>query len=356
MKRALCAMAIAVVIAGCGGAGTPPTSPPIAANPQEHRDPSATASSGSPAAAREAGGSRSSPPSPNPEALVTAETQNRLVTVDLTSGKVSKSVEMPTDPEFVTAGTHRAVVVSPSAGAVTVVDGATGRPIKVVHGFGSPHIAEIAPNGRYAFVTDDERGQLSVLRLADGRVVGRVSVGPQAHHMAVRSDGRRVWIALGESARTIVIVDTSDPTRPRVVTQFDPGFAVHDLLFTPDGRRVWLTASDDGTVGVFSADSRRLVDRFPGGAPPQHVVFNGQRAYVTSGYGRQLEMVDTRTDRVIKTVSAPYGSFNLSVSDGFVAAASLLQGTLAVYDDQLHLRHVMHIAPAARDVAIWPPQ
>lgn len=287
---------------------------------------------------------------------MTAETENRLVVVDLKSGRVTKRVAMPTDPEFVTAGARHAVVVSPGAGAVTVVDGSSGHPVKVVRGFGAPHIAEISPDGRYAYITDDDRGQLSVLRLADGRVMGHVFVGAEAHHMAIRPDGRRVWVALGESARTIVIVDTADPGRPRVVGSFDPGFEVHDLLFTPDARRVWLTSSSDRDVGVFSAKTRREVDRLPGGAPPQHVVFDGRRAYVTSGYGRRLELADSRSDRVLRAVHAPHGSFNLSVGDGFVAVASLLRGTLAVYDAQLHLIRVVDIAPEARDVAVWPPQ
>jgi len=185
-----------------------------------------------------------------------------------------------------------------------------------------------------------------------GRLLARIPVGAAAHHLCVRPDGRQVWIALGESASTIVVVDTSDPARPRVTGQFDPGFPVHDLLFTPDGRRVWITPSTGADVGVFSARSRRMRFQVPGGAPPQHVAFGGGRAYVASGYGSQIELVSLDTGRVLKVAHAVYGSFNLDVAGGFVAVASLLRGTLSVYDDRLQLLRVRRIAPAARDVAI----
>jgi hypothetical protein len=96
------------------------------------------------------------------------------------------------------------------------------------------------------------------------------------------------------------------------------------------------------------------VDRVHGGAAPQHVVFDGRRAYVASGYGSQIEMTGAISGHVLKVIHAPYGSFNLDAAGGFVTAASLLRGTLAIYDRRLRLRRTVQIAPAARDVAISP--
>jgi hypothetical protein len=52
-------------------------------------------------------------------------------------------------------------------------------------------------------------------------------------------DGRRTWVALGETAHTIVVLDTSMPTRPRVVARMRLPSPGHDLMFAPDGRTVW---------------------------------------------------------------------------------------------------------------------
>jgi hypothetical protein len=63
-------------------------------------------------------------------------------------------------------------------------------------------------------------------------------------------------------------------------------------------------------------------------------------------------MVSAKSGHVLKTARAPYGSFNLDAADGYVAVASLLRGTLAVYDERLRPLRVLEIAPQARDVAI----
>jgi YVTN family beta-propeller protein len=289
--------------------------------------------------------------SPVPRALVTAETENRLIVVDLRRGRVIRRIAVPADPENVVVG-GLAVVVNSTAGAVTLVDPFSLRIVKVLRGFGAPHIPVISPDGKHAYVTDDARGTLSVVELANRRVASRIRVGSGAHHLSFRPDQRRVWIALGESARAIVIVDSSVVAHPRVIGRFDPGFRAHALAFAPDGRRVWVTSASGTAVAVFRARDRRLLFDVAVGPPPQHLVFEGRYAYLTSGYGGTIEKVDAATGRVLRRASAPYGSFELDAADGFVVASSLLRGTLAIYDSELRLVRVLRVAAAARDVAI----
>jgi hypothetical protein len=102
-------------------------------------------------------------------------------------------------------------------------------------------------------------------------------------------------------------------------------------------------------------DALTMGVQFRVGPPPQHVVFEGRFAYLTSGYGATIEKVDTASGHVLDRTSAPYGSFELDAADGYVTTSSLLRGTLAVYDSQLKLLRVRALAPAARDVAISRP-
>jgi hypothetical protein len=142
-----------------------------------------------------------------------------------------------------------------------------------------------------------------------------------------------------------------------VIGRFDPGFPAHDLSFTADGRRVWVTSASGPDVSVFSARDHRLLFRVPVGPPPQHVAFDGPYAYVTSGYGDMIEKVAQSNGRLVERATSPHGSFELDAADGFVATSSLLLGELAIYNSELRLLHVLHLAPATRDVAIsapWP--
>jgi hypothetical protein len=345
---ALLATGAVLVAGGCGGsaprrgggrrststAGTT-TTPTIVAGPVPGRSEARPAS----------------PPAPAPEALVTAETENRLVAVNMRTGRVIRRVALPADPENVVAG-GVAVVVSPAARTVSLVSAGSLRVAKELHGFSSPQIAAISPDGEYAYVSD-AGGSVTVVQLSDAKIVDRVAVGAGAHHMSFRPDQRRLWVALGESARTIVILDTSDVAHPVVIGTFHPGFPAHDLSFSPDGREVWITSADGPDVSVFDAADRRLLFRVPVGPSPQHIAFAGPYAYLTSGYGGWLEKVDAASGRVLAWARSPYGSFELDVADGYAATSSLLRGTLAIYTLGLRLLRVVHVAPATREVAIW---
>jgi DNA-binding beta-propeller fold protein YncE len=225
----------------------------------------------------------------------------------------------------------------------------------VVRGFKAPEIDEVAPDGNHLFVTDGTTGQLSVFSLTDpGGCIARVPIGPGAHHIAVSPDMRRLWIALGEQAQTIAIVNSADLGAPRVIARFHPGFAAHDLAFDPTGTRVWVTSSSEPYVSVFDARTRRLLFRVPAGAPPQHIAFAGRYAYITTGYGSSIEQVRAADGHVLRHASTPYGSFELDAAGGYLATASLLDGRLAVYTPALHLLRSIGLAPATRDVAIAP--
>jgi DNA-binding beta-propeller fold protein YncE len=297
----------------------------------------------------------------SPVALVTAETENQLIAVSLPSGHVIRRLHMPADPENVEActGVRTAVVISTRGRAVTLVDTKRLRIIRVLHGFQKPHIAAITPSGRYAYVTDDARGKLVVIDLRHNREVSHYFVGFGAHHLAISPDGRRTWVALGEHAHRIIVLDTSRPTRPRAIAQIHLRHNGHDLAFSPGGARVWVTDSDNSRVTIYNARTRRPLKSFDGGLPPQHVAFvavpTGAVAVVTSGYGGTLQLRDARTGRLLHTLRTGYGSFNIAAGEGaMVATSSLLRGTLTLLNAANHrVFGRWHLAPATRDVAIF---
>lgn len=286
-----------------------------------------------------------------PVALVTAETLNQLIALDLPSGRVLKRLEMPADPENVEAYGSNAVVVSARAGAVTLLVPSSLRVRKVIRGFGAPHLAAFAADLKHLYVTDDARGQFVVIDLKRARVIRKIFVGYGAHHLSVSNDGNRVWLALGEQAHTLVVLDTTAPTRPRIVGRIHLPWAAHDLAFTPNSRRVWVTSDDRPEVAVFDAATMRQLFTLKAGRPPQHVAF-GRFAFVTSGYGNDLSFRLNGSLR--STVKIAHGSFNVAVSGDLVLTSSLLDGSVTELDGTAG-RVLLHerIAPAARDAAIY---
>jgi DNA-binding beta-propeller fold protein YncE len=292
-------------------------------------------------------------PRPQRLALVTTELRGQLVVMRLPGGRVLRRITVAPDPKTVAAAPGGPVaVVSPGSGAVTVLSRGLGR-VHVFHQFRSPQLAAFTPDGEYLLVTDAGAGTLTVIELADMKVVGSVVVGAGAHHLAVSPDDRRVWVALGETASTIVVVDIADRNRPRVLRRLHPAVAVHDLAFSPDGRSVWVSSATEPVVSVFRAGDGRLLGTVPGGRAPQHVLFDRGRAYVTTGYGSSIEMVDPTTRAVLRRRAMPYGSFNLAATGPWLVVSSVLDGEVTVLR-AASLRRVSEtaVASVARSVAV----
>jgi sugar lactone lactonase YvrE len=294
-----------------------------------------------------------------PVALVAAETANEVVAVSLGphGGHILGRVHL-VDPLMVAAPLHGpAVVLSPAAGTVTLLAWHSLRPIEVFHGFRDPQVARIAPGDRFAYIADGETGELSVIDLARQRVVGRLHVGAGAHHMSFSPDGKRLWIALGEVATTIVRLDTSDPSHPRIAGRLHPRQPSHSIGFAPDGRTVWVSSARAPYLTVYNTTTGKVVKVLPAARAPQEVAFSGARALLTSGYGSSLQAVLWRTYRRLGTVHMPYGSFNLATFGGQVVTSSLFTGQVVeLRAGTLHRFWTAKVAPATRYVAIslWP--
>jgi YVTN family beta-propeller protein len=341
----IAALTASALAAACGGSHkVAPTRPATFASAKPTAPPAATPPSRRPTA-------------PPVQALVTAETENRLLIVDLPSGRVVRSIPVPADPEdLATDGNGgEIVVVSAAAGEVTLLNGDTLRRLKVLSGFDQPHIAAIAPDGQHAYVTDDARGTLTAIDLANLRVTSTIHVGAGAHHLCFDLKDQMAWVALGESARMLVLLSTQDLARPRVIGHFPPPFPVHDLACSPNSARVWLTSASGADVTLVDGFDYGVVFRVRVGPPPQHVVLRGRYAYLTSGYGGVIEQVDAATGRILAKARSPYGSFEMSADGRYVVTSSLLRGTLAIYTPKLKLLRVVHLAPATREVALSPP-
>jgi YVTN family beta-propeller protein len=258
---------------------------------------------------------------------------------------------------MVAAPLHGPAVVVDPHGTVTLLGWHSLRPIKVFRGFSDPQVARIAPGDRYAYVADGGNGTISVIDLARRRIVDRVQVGLLAHHMSFSPDGRRLWIALGEVARTVVRLDTSDLAHPRIAGRLHPRFFAHSVGFAPDGRTVWLSSARAPYVTVYDAATGSVVKVVRAGRAPQEVAFSGARALLTSGYGSSLQAVLWRTYRRLGTVRMPYGSFNLATFGGQVVTSSLFTGQVVELEaGTLRRFWTAKVAPETRYVAIslWP--
>src|SRR5207253_1395725 len=164
-----------------------------------------------------------------PVALVTADTQSRVAVVELSSGKILRSIRTLAGPRSIETVANTGVVCHTAHGAVSIVDGPTLGVRHVMGGFDEPRYTAAAADGRHAFVTDSGRHEVVAVDVGRGRIVGRVAVGGPARHVSIDASGSIVWVSLGSKAEQVVVVDVSRPAAPRLVRSFSPPFLAHDV-------------------------------------------------------------------------------------------------------------------------------
>jgi DNA-binding beta-propeller fold protein YncE len=284
-------------------------------------------------------------------ALVTADLESRLVAVDLETGRVRRHVRTLASPRSIETVGNTAVVAHSELGVLSLVHGRTLAVADVLRGFGEPRYTAAHPDGRHAYVTDAARGELIALDVPGARVLARIRVGYRARHLGIDPSGRRLWVALGSKARELALVDVTRRAAPRLVGRLRPPFLAHDVGWAPGGARVWVSSGDRNELAVYDAARARLLTRLAGDEPPQHVTFNGDRVYVTSGESGTLRV--HRVDgRALRRTRIPTGSYNVQQARGWVVTPGLDRGSLCVLDGSGRLLRRLQVAKSSHDACV----
>ena len=287
-------------------------------------------------------------------ALATADTESHVAVLDVDTGRVRRRVATVEGPRSIEwAGGSRTVVAHTDAGALSLLDGATVR--RVLRGVAEPRYTAVAPGGRLAYVTDSARGEVVVLDLERGRLVGGAEVGALARHLTIAPDGRTLWVALGKRAAEVAVVDLSAPRRPRVRRLLRPPFLAHDVACSPGGRRLWISSGDRGQLALYARGAAKPLAVLPAGSPPQHVSFGARFAYVASGEDGSVRVQRIGDGRRVAGARVATGSYNVQHGAGVVITPSLDDGTVTILGEGGRVLSRTRIAPAAHDACPLPP-
>jgi len=286
-------------------------------------------------------------------ALVTADTESHVAVLNAPTGRVRARLATVEEPRSIeAAGGLRAVVAHTTSGAVSLLEGPPTRVRRVLGGMSEPRYTAVAPDGRYAYVTDSDRGEVVVIDLERGRVAGGAEVGALARHLAIAPDGRTMWVALGSNAPAVAVVDISEPRRPRARGLLHPPFLAHDVACSPGGRRLWVSSGDRFELALYAPRQPRPLAVLPAGAPPQHVSFGAGRAYVASGDDGSLQVHRIADGRLLRRTAVAKGSYNVQHGVGVVITPSLDDGTVTIAGEDGRVIARNRIAAAAHDACL----
>lgn len=109
---------------------------------------------------------------------------------------------------------------------------------------------------------------ISVIRVADGKVVRRITVPGAVHHVALTPDGKYA-VATHPGQDAVSVIDLANFT---IVKTLKTGSAPNYAAVSRDGRWAYVSNAGDNTVSVISTESWSISKTLRTGETPEHLV------------------------------------------------------------------------------------
>ena len=177
-----------------------------------------------------------------------------------------------------------AVISMASLGAYSQNLKTVGRP-----SMESPHANPIAVNGNYVYVTNTPAGTVDIIDRKTQKIFTRVNVGVDPVSIAVRPDGKEVWVS-NHVSDSVSVID-SDPKSPTfhvvvaTIQEFNQNKAT--LFDEPVGiafasnTKAYVALSSTNQIAVIDVKSREITNRLKIKAQdPRAIVVRGDKLYV----------------------------------------------------------------------------
>jgi len=275
------------------------------------------------------------PPKPAEVVYVTDETQGNVVVVDPAAGTVIATIAVGKRPR----GAHLspdgkqllvALSGSPIAGpnvdesklpppdrsadGIGVVDLEAHKLERTLPSGQDPETFDISPDGKIAYLSNEDNSEMSALDLGTGKIVGTVKVGGEPEGVTARPGGKEVYVT-SEADGAVYIIDTA---ALKLITKIKTGPRPRSIAFTTDGSMAFVTSETSASVAVVDANTHKLVKtiKIPsipsipseGGpdktARPMQALLSpdGKHVYVSLGRGAGVAVIDAATHTVIKQI------------------------------------------------------
>jgi len=155
----------------------------------------------------------------------------------------------------------------------------------------SPHAKPIVVNGHFVYAVNTPADTLDVIDSLTREVVRRINVGVDPVGLAVRPDGKEVWVA-NHVSDTISVIDTDPDSQTlhhvkatvqaidltTLSTRFDEPTGI---AFTEDGQKAYVALGPTNEIAVIDVTTYSITHRLAVAAQdPRAIVVRGNRLYV----------------------------------------------------------------------------
>jgi YVTN family beta-propeller protein len=171
----------------------------------------------------------------------------------------------------------------------------------------TPREVALSPDGRRAYVSNQEGLSVTVIDLEKMAVAGTISdpnlKGPDGG--LVSRDGKKFYVvAMERDSLFVVATDTL-----KVTTEIPLKLSVpRRVTYSPDGRKIYVTANKTDEIVVMDAATEKITNRIPvGGEPRGGLAFtpDGKRFVAGAVEDDTLYYVDAATEKVTRILGTP---------------------------------------------------
>jgi serine/threonine-protein kinase len=201
----------------------------------------------------------------------------------------------------------------------------------------TPSYIQVAPNGKFAYITNPAAGAVTVLNTANDQVSGTIKIpqGPP-QFVSLSPDGRTAYVSVYNtrgSVHLVAFIDTASRTVTSTVSvdNFTPG----PSTTSPDGRYLYVPnhnmvmgGLNKNIIDVIDTGAKKLIGKIAVPPNPHWIVFgkNGQ-IYVTDHMSTTVTVLNARTNGIIKEIQVGETPHSIAISpDGSRVAVTSFNG------------------------------
>ena len=239
---------------------------------------------------------------------------NQLAVIDLPAGTVRKTISLgeftrPHGANFLPGDESRVVVTSETTQNIVLVNLSTGTVEgSISSGAAGSHMLGVTADGKRAFTANVGSGSVSEFDLVAGKLVRTIATAPQSEGIAVAPDGSTVWAGSNANG-TVSVVDTKTGT----VAETIPGLMMpYRLAISNDGKTAVICDPKGDKLAIADVATRKIVWTLDGIGSPRgvNIAPDGRTAFVTLAADETMGVVDLvgrKLTRKIKVERSPDG-------------------------------------------------
>ena len=196
------------------------------------------------------------------------------------------------------------------------------------------------------YVTNSAGNDVTVIDVANNKVLGRFEVGPHPHGIAVPTSQDVIYVTIeGSKPGRLVSID---PNTDKVVHSMDVGPAPNQLAVTPDGKTAYVPCSD-GYWDVVDLKAQKVTKRiFTGGRPHNTLCSpDGKRMYLAPmGSPKKVTIVDVARQEPIGMIPFSNVVRPIALSRDEKRLYAEVDGLVGVEVADVEKREMVHRIPA----------